>query len=103
MAKQVKLKEEPRNDEGRGAGRKLKAQGRIPAIVYGGKVKPQPLQVAARDINAMLKHASGENILVELEIDGEKGNRTALVQEIQHSPLGGDILHIDFNAGSMHE
>ena len=103
MAKQVKLKAEQRTAVGRSATRKLKARGIIPAIVYGAKEKPQPLQVSARDINAMLSHAAGENILVELEIAGEKSNRTALVQEIQHSPVGGNILHVDFHAVSMDE
>jgi large subunit ribosomal protein L25 len=103
MAKQVKLKAEPRATLGRSAVRKLKANGVIPAIIYGGKEKPQPLQVSARDINAMMSHASGENVLVELEIAGEKSNRTALVQEVQHSPVRGDILHIDFHAISMDE
>src|SRR5213083_1388488 len=103
MAKQVKLKAEPRASVGRSAVRKLKARGVIPAIIYGGKDKPQPLQVSARDINAMMSHASGENVLVELEIAGEKSNRTALVQEVQHSPVRGDILHIDFHAISMDE
>jgi large subunit ribosomal protein L25 len=51
----------------------------------------------------MMSHASGENVLVELEIAGEKSNRTALVQEVQHSPVRGDILHIDFHAISMDE
>jgi large subunit ribosomal protein L25 len=103
MAKQVKLKAEMRTAVGRSAARKLKAIGSVPAVVYGGKGKPQPLQVSARDINAILSHAAGENILVELEIAGEKANRTALVQEIQHSPVGGNILHIDFHAVSMDE
>jgi large subunit ribosomal protein L25 len=103
MAKQVKLKAEPRTAVGRSAARKLKARGVVPAVVYGGKEKPQPLQVSARDINAVLSHASGENILVELEIEGHKTNRTALVQEIQHAPVGGAILHIDFHAVSMDE
>jgi large subunit ribosomal protein L25 len=103
MAKQVKLKAEHRTTTGRSAARKLKARGIIPAIIYGAKDKAQPLQLSARDINAMLSHASGENILVELEIPGEKSNRTALVQEIQHSPVGGDVLHIDFHAVSMDE
>ncbi len=49
----------------------------------------------------MLSHASGENILVELEIAG--GSKMALVQEIQHSPIGGKVLHIDFHAVSMDE
>jgi large subunit ribosomal protein L25 len=81
----------------------LKARGIVPAVVYGGKEKSQPLQVSARDINAMLSHASGENILVELEIAGEKTSRTALLQEVQHSPVGGDVLHVDFHAISMDE
>ena len=103
MAKQVKLKAEPRTATGRSAARRLKARGIVPAVVYGGKEKSQPLQVSARDINAMLSHASGENILVELEIAGQKATKTALLQEVQHSPVGGDILHVDFHAISMDE
>jgi large subunit ribosomal protein L25 len=101
MAKQVKLKAEPRTNVGRSAVHKLRARGLIPAIIYGGDNKPQPLQVAARDINAMMSQASGENVLVELEIAGEGSSRTALVQEVQHSPIGGDIRHVDFHAISM--
>src|SRR6184192_3277948 len=103
MAKQVKLKAEPRTNIGRSAVRKLRARGLIPAVIYGGNDKPQPLQVATREINAMMSHASGENVLVELEIAGEGSSRTALVQEVQHSPVRGDILHIDFHAISMDE
>ncbi|MEO8439995.1 MAG: 50S ribosomal protein L25 [Spartobacteria bacterium] len=103
MAKQVKLSATRRTDTGRAAVRKIKAQGAVPAIMYGGKNEPQPLQVSRRDISLMLSHASGENILVELEIDGEKSGRLALVQEVQHAPLGGDILHVDFHAVSMDE
>jgi large subunit ribosomal protein L25 len=101
MAKQVKLKAEPRSNVGRSAVNKLRARGFIPAVIYGGKDKPQPLQVAARDINAMMSQASGENVLVELEIAGEAPSRTALVQEVQHSPVKGDIRHVDFHAISM--
>jgi large subunit ribosomal protein L25 len=103
MAKQVKLKAEPRTETGRSAARRLKARGIVPAVVYGGKEKSQPLQVSARDLNAMLSHASGENILVELEISGHKGTKTALLQEVQHSPVGGDVLHVDFHSISMDE
>ena len=101
MAKQVKLKAEPRTNVGRSAVRKLRARGLIPAIIYGGNDQPQPLQVAARDINAVMSHASGENVLVDLEVAGEESSRAVLVQEVQHSPVGGDIRHIDFHAISM--
>src|SRR5438067_10218365 len=103
MARQVKLKAQRRENTGRSAVRKLKARDMVPAIIYGGKEKPQALQVAGREVRAMLSHASGENILVELEIDGEKSNRMAMVEEIQHSPLGGDVLHLEFHAVSMDE
>ena len=103
MAKQVKLKAERRTAVGRSAAKKLKAAGAVPAVVYGAKEKPQPLQVSARDVNVMLSHASGENILVELEIAGEKAAKMALVQEIQHAPVGRGVLHIDFHAVSMDE
>ena len=103
MAKQVKLSATRRSGTGRSAVRKIKAQGAVPAIIYGGKNKPEPLQVSKRDISLLLSRASGENILVELEIDGEKTGRLALMQEVQHAPLGGDILHVDFHAVSMDE
>src|SRR5215813_1085398 len=103
MAKQVKLNAEPRTNVGRSGVRKLRARGILPAVIYGGKVKPQALQVAAKDINAMMSHASGENVLVDLEIAGEKANLAAMVQEVQHSPVGGEIVHIDFHAISMDE
>jgi large subunit ribosomal protein L25 len=103
MAKQVKLSATRRTGTGRSAVRKIKAQGGVPAIVYGGKTKPEPLQVSRRDISLLLSHASGENILVELEIEGDKASRLALMQEVQHAPLGGDILHVDFHAVSMDE
>jgi large subunit ribosomal protein L25 len=101
MAKQVKLTAERRTVTGRSAVRKLKAAGSVPAVIYGAKDKAEPLQVSRRDINAMLSHAAGENILVELEIAGK--SRLALVQEVQHAPVGGAILHIDFHAVSMDE
>ncbi len=103
MAKQVRLSATRRTGTGRSAVRKIKAQGAVPAIIYGGKVKSEPLQVSRRDISLLLSRAAGENILVELEIDGESSSRLALVQEVQHASLGGDILHVDFHAVSMDE
>ncbi len=103
MATQVKLAVERREATGRSAARKLKARGIVPAVVYGGREKPEPLQLSRRDLSAVLSHASGENILVELEIAGEGNTRMAMVQEVQHSPVGGDVLHVDFHAVSMDE
>jgi len=84
---------------------KLKRDGLIPAIIYGGKENPLPLQVASREISTLLSHARGENILVELEIEnaGARTSRMALIQEVQHAPLSGRIVHVDFHAINMNE
>ena len=102
MATQVTLIAERRTALGRSAVRKLKAGGAVPAIIYGANVKPETLQISKRDISALLSHAAGENILVELEVAGA-ANRLALVQEVQHAAIGGDVLHVDFHAVSMDE
>ena len=105
MAKQVKLSAQTRPGSGRSAVRKLTAQGAVPAVIYGGKEKPQSLQVSRREIQTLLSHAIGENILVDLEISdqGATTNRLALIQEVQHNPLGGAVLHVDFHAVSQNE
>jgi large subunit ribosomal protein L25 len=105
MAKQVKLSARPRSESGRNAVKQVRARGGVPAVIYGSKDKPANLEVSRRDIEALLSHAVGENILVELEIDedGKKTNRLSLIQEVQHHPLRGEVLHVDFHAVSMTE
>jgi large subunit ribosomal protein L25 len=105
MAKQVKLSAHTRTHIGGSVGNKLRRDGLVPAVVYGGKEPALALQVGARDITNVLAHALGENILVELEIEnaGKTTNRMALIQEVQHAPLTGGIVHVDFHAINMNE
>jgi len=99
MAKQVKLKVQVRPGVGRSAVNKIKAQGLVPAVIYGAKTQPQSLQVSERDISKLLAHAVGENILVDLDIEdnGTISNRLALIKDVQHAAIGGGVLHVDFN------
>jgi large subunit ribosomal protein L25 len=105
MAKQVKLSARARTHIGGTVLNKLKREGLVPAIIYGGKEPPLPVQVGTRDISTLLSKARGENILVELEIDnaGARSSRMALIQEVQHEPLSGSIVHVDFHAINMNE
>jgi len=102
MAKQVKLQAQIRPGVGRIAVNKLKQQGLVPAVIYGGAGEPQTLQVSSREIRTLLSHAVGENILVDLEINhsGTVTSSMALIQEVQRNPLGGAVLHVDFRAVS---
>jgi len=105
MAKQVKLSARSRSESGRNAVKAVRARGGVPAVIYGSKSEPANLEVSRREIEALLSHAVGENILVDLEIEegGKKTNRLSLIQEVQHHPLRGEVLHVDFHAVSMTE
>jgi len=101
MAKQVKLSARPRADVGRNSVKHLRTRGVVPAVIYGHKDQPSNLEINTREIAAVLKHAVGENILVELDIAG--ATKLSLIQEVQHHPVRGDILHVDFLEVSMDE
>ncbi len=100
MAKQLKLSAQTRSVVGRSAVNKIKAQGLVPATIYGGHDKPVNLSLNKREISNLLSHATSEHVLVDLEIaDGPaKSNRLALIQEVQHHPIRRDVLHVDFHA-----
>jgi large subunit ribosomal protein L25 len=77
----------------------------VPANIYGSKNPPANLQVNEKEISNLLSHAVGENLLVEISIaDGSNtASRTALIQEVQHEPISGRLIHIDFHEVSMNE
>lgn len=105
MAKQAKLSARIRSESGRNAVKQVRARGGVPAVIYGSKDKATNLEVSQRDIQALLTHAVGENILIDLEIDedGKKTNRLSLIQAVQRHPLHSNIVHVDFHAVSMTE
>lgn len=99
MAKEVSLKASVRSGTGRQSGKKTRAAGQIPAIVYGAHTKPLPIQVKRVDVQRMFKHATSENMLVDLSLEegGKSSNRLAFIQEIQRHPVKDEILHMDFH------
>lgn len=105
MAKQVQLKAKTRTESGRGAVKQLRSHGIIPAVVYGAHMQSTNISVEAKDLMNVLHHATGENVLVELQVEdnGKANNRLALIQEVQHHPLNDVILHVDFHEVSASE
>ncbi len=102
MAKQIKLAAQTRSGAGRTEVKKLRAEGKVPAVIYGANQPSINLQLGARDVVEVLKHSTGEQMLVELEInDGASvSNRLALIQEVQHHAVRSIVLHVDFHAVS---
>src|SRR5436190_16489540 len=96
--KSVALTAFPRTLGRRAGAKRLRSSGRIPAIVYGRQAQPQNLEVSAKEMEDLIHHSASENLLVDLAVkDDARPKRLALVQEVQHHPLSGKVLHVDFH------
>jgi large subunit ribosomal protein L25 len=88
-----------RNRSGKGVARKIRAQGQIPAVLYGGG-ENIPLTLQPKELLKIL--SSGDNTIFQLEIDGELGgDRQAIVRNLQRHPLKETLLHADLYRISM--
>ena len=102
--KSVALKAYPRLQVQRAEVKKLRAAGRVPATIYGRQAAPQNLEVNSKEFADLLHHAVSENVLVDLSVENDaRSKRLALVQEIQHHPLDGKVLHVDFHEVAENE
>ena len=102
--KSIALNAFVRTESRRTGNKKLRAAGRIPAVIYGRQTKPKNLEVDAIALNDVIHHTASENVLVDLAVkDDTKPKRLALVQEVQHHPLTRSILHVDFHEVSETE
>ena len=89
------LKASRRDTGGKGAARKLRGGGQVPAVLYGHGDRTESLAVDAHDLDLLLHHVNPENTLIGLEIDG--GSRAdVLIREIQRHPWRPEVLHVDF-------
>ncbi len=93
---ELKLKAERRQGAGKGAARRLRAAGRVPAILYGHGVEPTPLSVDERELYHLLHAGGGTSVLVDLVLDGTE--HLALAREVQRDHIRGRYLHVDFFA-----
>jgi large subunit ribosomal protein L25 len=90
---QIELKTEPRSLIGRHV-KQLRAQGYVPAILYGRQVEATPIQIEDTLLHKVLAKAGG-NTLIALQI-GKKKPVLTLAREIQRDVLRHNILHVDF-------
>jgi len=96
--KSLALSASPRTQTRRKGARKIRSGGRIPAIIYGRHNPPQNLEIDSKQFDELVHKAHTEIILVDLTVEGDaKPARLALVQDVQHHPLSGHILHVDLH------
>ena len=92
---EVTLSVSIREGAGRGVARRLRAQGQIPAVIYGGD-KSQSLSVGERDFLAFMRKAAGSVSIIKLNDAANKSSWTALMQATQRNPRTDRFEHIDF-------
>jgi large subunit ribosomal protein L25 len=83
-----------RNDSGKGVARKLRAVGKIPAIIYGPGSEPIPVSASPDALVDMFNRSGNRNMLVDLQVGGD--SIACLVREVQRHPVSRDIVHVDF-------
>ena len=96
MATSANLKAQPRDQKGKNAARKLRAAGKIPAVVYGHGESTRMLVVDAHELDLLFKRVHWENTIIDIDVEGERAPVKALVREVQahaHRPM---IFHVDF-------
>ena len=97
MATKTSLKVATRTATGSGPLNQMRREGWLPSVIYGRGSANQNLKVNAKSFSELLAKSSSDNIVINLEIDGEV-TRLAFLQAIQHDPLSGTIVHVDFLA-----
>jgi large subunit ribosomal protein L25 len=83
-----------RSETGKNVNRRLRATGLIPGTLYGASKKAMAVAVSPKVITSILRSATGENTLFDLELDGQK--RKVILKEFQLDPVKGKLLHADF-------
>ncbi len=103
MISQEVVEAQPREETSRGKNeaRRLRAGGRIPAVVYGAKKPSVAVSVDPKQISRILHSESGQNTIFELQVNGEKAQ--AMIVDSQYDPLKGKLLHIDLKRIAMDE
>jgi large subunit ribosomal protein L25 len=88
------LSAEARTETGKGVARKLRAAGRVPAVIYGHAREAQALSLPTRELEKLLSSISTGSTVVELSV-GSATTKT-LIREVQRHPFKKQILHVDF-------
>jgi large subunit ribosomal protein L25 len=104
MSAQVEVVEaqtRPDDSRGKNEARRLRAAGRVPAVVYGAKKNTLAVSVDPKVISRILSSETGHNTIFDLQVGGEKTK--AMIVDWQYEPIRGHILHIDMKRIAMDE
>ena len=101
MSTEHKLSATSRKDEGKGASRRLRRAGQVPAIVYGAHKDPQSIQLEHNSVFLASAHEWFFSAIIDLSVDGAV--QKVLLRDLQRHPFKPQILHLDFQRISENE
>ncbi len=93
---EITLGVETRDERGKGASRRMRRTGKVPGIFYGPKSTAMPIAVDRKDFAAHVANLEGSHLIRFESSVPDLQKRVALVREVQHHPVNGGILHVDF-------
>ncbi|MEE8137826.1 MAG: 50S ribosomal protein L25 [Thermoanaerobaculia bacterium] len=99
--KELTIVVERRAETGKNASRRLRAAGKIPAVVYGGGKEAVAIQVEKKAVSELLGGEGGENAVFLLKLAGTAKTRHTMVWELVTDPISRQITHIDFMRVNM--
>lgn len=85
---------EPRSSRGKNEARRVRATGRIPAVIYGAFQEPRAVSVNPKDILKIIRGKSGHNSIFDVDIQGLE-KTPVIVADEQYHPVKGTLMHID--------
>ncbi len=91
----VSLEIQSRTTTGKNANRRIRAAGRIPAVLYGKGRESELISIDAHNFGVVMIHLSGRTALFSLEQEGRDEEITALLREVQRNPVTDEVLHLD--------
>ncbi len=94
MKTSFELVAELRDDQGKGASRRLRRSGKVPAILYGGHEEPRALSLDHTKLIQMLDNERFYSTLLSLKVGNEK--QAAVLKDLQRHPYKNQVVHIDF-------
>lgn len=101
MSEQQNIEVQKREKTGKGANRRARSGGLIPAVVYGGGKESVSIQIDRKSMLDMMKKSGGENPLYLLKMADTGSERHAMIRDVQVHPISRQVLHIDFQRVMM--
>jgi large subunit ribosomal protein L25 len=101
MSASLEVRAQPREDAGKGASRRLRRRGLVPAILYGGGQDPEMISMAHNELVQHLEHEAFYSQVLDLNLAGKM--EKVVIKDLQRHPAKPFVLHVDFQRISAEE